>query len=158
MFYPQSSAKGHTRMKQSVFGPQVNFLIHDPSNTHSTVKDWRNLQKMKLNEPRREGRNLVSIKPCKQSQHAKLYSDLLQAKIEETFDSPGLPPGWGLHFCIRGTPQREGGRRCSTRQLSLLIIVIICVRHHHHHHLCPSLCRLILPSNRTIVLTNCVSP
>ena len=58
-------------------------------NTHSTVEDWRNLGKMKLNEPGRQ--KLGRQKPCKQAQHAKLHSDLLQAY--GTFDSLGPPPG-----------------------------------------------------------------
>ena len=52
MFYTQSTAKGHIRVKQSVFLPQVNILIHYliENNTQPTVQDWRNLWKTKLNE------------------------------------------------------------------------------------------------------------
>ena len=43
MFYAQSKAKGHIRMKQNVFLPQVTILIH---NLHIfTVEDWRNFLK-----------------------------------------------------------------------------------------------------------------
>ena len=31
--------------------------------------------------------------PCQQAQHAKLYSDVLQASKEGTFDNPGLHGG-----------------------------------------------------------------
>ena len=49
-----------------------------------------------------------------QAQHAKLYSDLLQALDKGTFDRllPGLQGRGagglegGLNFCIRGTPPR----------------------------------------------------
>ena len=46
-------------------------------NTQYTVGDWRNLGEMKLNEPGRQ--KLGRSKPCVQVQHAKLYSDRLQA-------------------------------------------------------------------------------
>ena len=42
--------------------------------------------------------------------HAKLYSKLLQAKKEGTFDSPGLPPG-GSVISASMAPQRTGGER-----------------------------------------------
>ena len=50
MFYAQSSAKGHIRVKQNAFLPQVNMLIHDLIHIPPTIEDWRNLGKMKLNE------------------------------------------------------------------------------------------------------------
>ena len=63
---------------------------------------------MEFNKP---GKKILGrLKPFKQAQHAKLYSDLLQATTtkEETFDSPGLlPGGGGLNFCIRSTPLEE---------------------------------------------------
>ena len=63
MFYTQSTAKGYIRAKQNVFLPQVKIV--------------RNLGKMKLNELGRQ--KLCRKKPRQQAQHAKLYSDLLQA-------------------------------------------------------------------------------
>ena len=48
MFYAQSNAKGHIRVKQNVFLPQSSDSI---LNTHFTVEGWRYLEKMKLNEP-----------------------------------------------------------------------------------------------------------
>ena len=55
MSYAQSTAKGHIRAKQIVFLPlpQVKIVIHYLFNTQSTVEDWRNLGKMKFNEPGR---------------------------------------------------------------------------------------------------------
>ena len=47
MFHAQSTAKGHIRAKQNVFLLLIHYL---GPNTHSTVEDWRNLGKMKLNE------------------------------------------------------------------------------------------------------------
>ena len=49
MFYSQSTAKGHIKVKQNVFVPQEK---HSDSllNTHSIVEDWRNFGEMKLNE------------------------------------------------------------------------------------------------------------
>ena len=77
LFYAQSTAKGHIRAKQSVFlttSTNPDSLL----TTHPTVEDWRNLGKMKLNEL--EFRQKIGRKkPCKQAQHAKLYSDLLKA-------------------------------------------------------------------------------
>ena len=63
--------------------------------TYSIVEGLRNLVEMKLNEPGRQ--RLGRWKPDWQSQHAKLalYSDLLLAQKEGTFDSPGLPPREG---------------------------------------------------------------
>ena len=46
--------------------------------THSMVEDWSNFGEMKLNEPGRQKLGTL-MDPCKHVQHAKLYSDLLQA-------------------------------------------------------------------------------
>ena len=54
MLYTQSTAKGHIRAKQNIFLPQVHILIHYLINTHSTVDDWKQLWKIKLNEPERQ--------------------------------------------------------------------------------------------------------
>ena len=72
----QSTAKGHIRATKKCI-PTTSTHYDSLLNTHSTVEDWRNLRKMKLNEPERQ--KLGRWKPCKQAQHAKLYSDLLQA-------------------------------------------------------------------------------
>ena len=42
------------------------------SNAHSTVEDWKTLEKMKLNEP--EWQKLRRYKPCKQTQRARWYT------------------------------------------------------------------------------------
>ena len=64
-------------------------------NTHSTVEDLENIVKMKLNELGRQKltRHRSPVSVSTHSIHIKLYSDLLQAWKEGTFDSPGLPPG-----------------------------------------------------------------
>ena len=54
MCYAQSTAKGHIRVKQNVFLPHVNILIHYLTCIHSTVHNWRHLGKMRLNEPGRQ--------------------------------------------------------------------------------------------------------
>ena len=49
---------------------------------------------MKLNEPGRQKLGILGEEEsCQQAKHAQLYSDLLQAQTEGTFDCPGLPPG-----------------------------------------------------------------
>ena len=45
IIYVQSTVKGHIRVKQNAFLPQVQILIH-----YLIVEDWRNVWKMKLNE------------------------------------------------------------------------------------------------------------
>ena len=78
MFYAQSTAKDHIRAKQNVFLPQVQILIHNLIYIPA-VEDWINLGKMKLNEPGIRQNIGRYRKPYKQAQHAKLFSDLLQA-------------------------------------------------------------------------------
>ena len=53
MFYTQSTAKGHIRVKQTVFLPPVTILIHYLIHI-LPLKIWRNLGKMNLNEPGRQ--------------------------------------------------------------------------------------------------------
>ena len=77
MFHVQSAAKGHIRAKPNVCIPHVQIMIHYLLITHSTFEDWRYLGRMMLNEPGRK--KLGWSKPCKQTLHAKHYSDLLQA-------------------------------------------------------------------------------
>ena len=52
MFYAQSTAKGHMRVKQNAFLPQVtiiiHYLIHIPP-----LKIWRKLGGNEMNEPGR---------------------------------------------------------------------------------------------------------
>ena len=62
--------KGRIRAKHNVFLLPASKNSDSQLTTHPAVADWRNLGKMKLNEPGRQKR------PCKQAQHAKLYSDL----------------------------------------------------------------------------------
>ena len=76
MLYAQSIAKVHIWAKQNVFLP-LSKNSDSQLDTHSTVEDWKNWGEMKLNEPGRQ--TLGRYKPCRQEQHAKLYSDLLQA-------------------------------------------------------------------------------
>ena len=77
MFYAQSNAKGH-----SYLGETERIAYHKSNSnarfmTHFTVEDQRSLGKMKLNVFGRQ--KLGSSKPCQKAQHAKLYSELLQA-------------------------------------------------------------------------------
>ena len=63
MFYAQSAMQGHIRVKQNVF-LQVKINYDSLFNTHSTGDDWKNVEKMKVNEPGRQklgiGRSPVS--------------------------------------------------------------------------------------------------
>ena len=68
-----------------------NVFYHKYKKKHPTVEDWRTFGELKLNEPGRPQRLGTGTKnPCKEARRAKLYSDLLQAYKEGTFDSPGL--------------------------------------------------------------------
>ena len=53
----------------------------------------------------------MCVSEWKQPQHPKLYFDLLQALKMGTFDSPGLPPGGAINFCICGTDLNTLGFR-----------------------------------------------
>ena len=97
----------HIRVKQkiNVFQPQVKILM-SLLNTHSTVGDWRNLGKMKLNELGRH--KLARQQPCIQQAQLTLYSDLLQAQKE----GPTFPRGGVLWLQkLRGPLVEQGYNR-----------------------------------------------
>ena len=66
---------------------------------------------MKLNESGRQ--KLDRQQSCKQAQHEKLYSDLLQAQKEETFDSPGASTREDLQINSASAVPRPHHRVCT---------------------------------------------
>ena len=96
MFYAQSSAKGHISGRNKTATIFIHYLIHIPPLRIGEIQ----IGNLKLNEPGRQ--NLSRQQPCKQAQHAKLYSDITQARKRE-------------HVIALDSQQGEGGRCLNAR-------------------------------------------